>query len=317
MAGVTRWGLAVALFLSGCAGVSDPQGAPAAPTAGFDETTGGITGTVLDEEQLPLANAQVGLFRDEPAFQSITTTDPEGRFAFSNLEPARYRLIAQALGFDPATRNVDVRAGEAAAVPLVLTKVPVVQAYHHIIPFKGFFDCSWTYSVVLGATGPCGFTNLNSTTGNPLEQFWTKSKRAWNYPVGPNLMTMINELTWQKGSFATGDKLAVSFSYANRTTTHWYCNTVSTNPLKLRWERDPEDPNRGTCPTGTAQLPSGQPTAVPIKGQIVRSYVNTGPGSVGGQNLPVGLAYQQPFDLWATMFYGQSASSDFSAIPDT
>src|SRR5580704_13270517 len=49
-------------------------------------------------------------------FKRSTTTDTAGKFAFGNLAPNPYRLEVTAQGFNPLTRDVDVRS----AVPIDL-----------------------------------------------------------------------------------------------------------------------------------------------------------------------------------------------------
>jgi hypothetical protein len=49
-------------------------------------------------------------------------TDAEGRFAFANLSPGTYTLRATAPGYQPASKPVDVPAGDVDAYRLKLTQ---------------------------------------------------------------------------------------------------------------------------------------------------------------------------------------------------
>lgn len=63
---------------------------PAKPVVTNDRGTLRLEGQVIDEEQRPVAGAQVFLIQTE----STTTTAEDGTFSFENLAPRRYRLLA-------------------------------------------------------------------------------------------------------------------------------------------------------------------------------------------------------------------------------
>ena len=314
----------VALFvgagLAGCAAPSESAQAgdalaPAAP-ADFDESTGAITGLVTNDEAVPLAGAQVAIKSD--AHEQSTLSDPTGKFTLSRIPPGTYRLFAQMLGYGATAKSIDVLAGEEKQANVVLVALAIQQGYASIWSKKGYFDCSTTLA---GSTGPCGFLPVVGNVTYVADLFDT-TRRAFEYKVGPGVMDVFNEVTWKQGSFATGEKLRNTFSYHNRTTTHWWCSSTGTNPMRFHWERseDVEANEPGTCEGSGAQLPSGQPQAIPYKtGEMLRSFLNTGPArnpATGGDISQFGLAWQQNFEIWFSVFYWERAADDHSALKD-
>src|SRR5687768_4627316 len=93
---------------------------------------GTIRGRVVNQSGRPLPNARISLRRwglMEP--ESIhTTTDREGKFEVSGLQPVNYQIFAYLEGYVPLLRDLDdtqpaaYRAGDS--VTLVLTKGGVI-----------------------------------------------------------------------------------------------------------------------------------------------------------------------------------------------
>ncbi len=295
---------------------------PAAPPAEFDENTGGIEGTVFDEEGAPVPNVQVAV-QAASAEPLTILTDAVGKFSFSSLAPGTYQVFASALGYESAAKAVAVTAGESTSAQFVLVKITLINAYHEILMFKGFFDCTWANPT---GSGNCGYIGqTNGTTGNPLEPQWVNSKRKWNYLAGPGAMSVLHDLTWTPGSFATGSKMGMTLSHGpledgtQRTGTHRFCAASGFNPVQLQWTREDIEDD-GECLTGSAQVGgsiAGPPTIDP-EGLLLQSFVSTGVGQVPvlNEDLPVGVAYQQPFDLYVSLFYGEESPEGFTAFVD-
>lgn len=92
-----------------------------------------ISGTVVNESGRPLPNARVAPRRMgsmEPPGSTSTTTDGEGKFELSRLQPGSYQVLAYLLGYVQLLRALDdtqagiYRSGDS--VTLVLTKGGVI-----------------------------------------------------------------------------------------------------------------------------------------------------------------------------------------------
>jgi outer membrane receptor protein involved in Fe transport len=81
---------------------------------------GTVTGTIRDALERPLAGAQIRLEGTDGGVVARTTTDDQGHFSFSNVEPGTYAVVAEQKGFDRGTSIVTVSATEGATVDLAL-----------------------------------------------------------------------------------------------------------------------------------------------------------------------------------------------------
>ena len=100
----------------------------------------------------------------------------------------------------------------------------------------------------------------------------------------------------------------LNLAFGPATTSHWYCDSEGNSPLKLQWER-----GKG-CLTGDDNLPSSQPTEVPLEGQDVRIFLNSGNANPPLDVAETGLAFQQSFEIWATTYYWATAPEGYTAI---
>ncbi|HEX2449613.1 MAG TPA: TonB-dependent receptor [Gemmatimonadales bacterium] len=80
-----------------------------------------VSGTVTDTSGAPLTDARVTLIE----LARATTTDPEGRFSFTNVAPGAYRLSVSAIGFAPVIQRVTV--GDSAVSLQIRLKPSVVE----------------------------------------------------------------------------------------------------------------------------------------------------------------------------------------------
>src|SRR6202790_5001645 len=109
-----RWGriVSVGLQMILCLGALGLAPARAQGLGG----AGTVQGTVKDPTGGVMVAVTVEISNPVTGFKRSTTTDTAGKFAFGNLAPNPYRLEVTAQGFNPLTRDVDVRS----AVPLDL-----------------------------------------------------------------------------------------------------------------------------------------------------------------------------------------------------
>jgi outer membrane cobalamin receptor len=79
-------------------------------TASAQDNSGAIKGVVVNADGKPAAAASVQL----PAKQITVTTNEQGIFTFSNLQPGVYELVITLVGHSPVTQTVKVMAGKTA-----------------------------------------------------------------------------------------------------------------------------------------------------------------------------------------------------------
>ena len=118
------WLLLAALALSGCASarartVPDPD--PYQQPTGFTDDTGSVTGTVVDEEFVPLKDAIVGFIDPYQA----TKTDEAGHFEIGVLKPGDRNLYVIHLGHKAAGKRIHINVGAATDVLFILPVLPV------------------------------------------------------------------------------------------------------------------------------------------------------------------------------------------------
>src|ERR1700719_3097448 len=81
---------------------------------------GTVQGTVKDPTGGVMVAVAVDISNPVTGFKRSATTDAAGKFVFGNLAPNPYRLEVMAQGFNPLTRDVDVRSGVPIELDLSL-----------------------------------------------------------------------------------------------------------------------------------------------------------------------------------------------------
>lgn len=79
-------------------------------------TTGGISGVVVDPNNAIIAHARVTLKNNARGTTEQASTNTSGAYQFVLLEPGAYTITVEASGFQVATRQVNVTAGEPILV---------------------------------------------------------------------------------------------------------------------------------------------------------------------------------------------------------
>ena len=174
-----RWLVGVLLaasVLAGCAGgEGDPEagkGPGSDPFAGLTEDVdvasgkGAIVGVVVDAAIRPLSNATVEL----TSMGLNSSTDGEGRFVINDLEPGTYFLQATARRHASTQVSVEVLAGEATPVRILLVALETAEPYHTVLHFAGHAD-PWlgfgSFAVEVIAPGTLGCTCAWNITPDP------------------------------------------------------------------------------------------------------------------------------------------------------
>lgn len=156
--------VAIAILLSGCVGDTAPPGEGLDVTAG----TGGIRGVVVDDAIRPVPGAEVKLNTGEAA-----TSDQDGRFSFTGLDPGEYFVVARLPGYAAGQASTTVVAGVAdpPSVRILMVFLPDRQPSVTTVVMKGFYECAMGSSVV---TDSCDWPyrtahdTASNETGVPL-----------------------------------------------------------------------------------------------------------------------------------------------------
>ncbi|HEY4219310.1 MAG TPA: carboxypeptidase-like regulatory domain-containing protein [Gemmatimonadaceae bacterium] len=92
--------------------------------------TGTFLGTVArDSMDHAVGNAEVAV----PQLNLKTTTNYMGEFRIGQIPPGRYAITVRAVGFQPLTDSIDVKAGATVDGDIVLTALPVnLEAAHTV-----------------------------------------------------------------------------------------------------------------------------------------------------------------------------------------
>ena len=107
--------LAIAILFSSSMSQTSAQDKGATTGVGQNQA-GSISGTLTDSAGAVLRGAQVSI----PAKGMILSTDEQGRFFFSGLQPGDYAVSVSYIGFQKLTKTVTVNSGESTTVSLQL-----------------------------------------------------------------------------------------------------------------------------------------------------------------------------------------------------
>src|SRR5215469_16585706 len=86
----------------------------ASPFYGQSVTSGDIAGVVTDPSGAVIPNAKVTATNDATGAVQNTNTNGEGFYRFSFLQIGSYTISANAAGFQPSTRKVQVTVSQTA-----------------------------------------------------------------------------------------------------------------------------------------------------------------------------------------------------------
>src|SRR5947208_10676269 len=81
---------------------------------------GTLQGTVKDPTGGVMQAVEVKITNPVSGFSRTTTTDPAGKYVFSNLAPNPYHIVVEAQGFQKLERDVEVRTGVPITLDLAL-----------------------------------------------------------------------------------------------------------------------------------------------------------------------------------------------------
>lgn len=193
--------LLLSLALAGC---SDEPPAPAADDEQtFDELGGGVTadtglirGIVLDPTIVPIADVTVRLLG--PGLE--TTTNEDGAFVFSDLEPSTYFLEVEKVGYNSTQASAVVEAGveRPPIVKVQLLPNPSALPFYEEFHNKGYYTCATSAFTLCNFLDGvlCSVDNCNALDDNmvitvPIQKppTWINSEMVWESTqvLGQNL----------------------------------------------------------------------------------------------------------------------------------
>lgn len=279
---------AAMVISSGClGGEASPAAAPSSSGPPAAEL-GILEGLVVDAEQRPVAEATVRAESTELRVNRSATTGEDGRFRFADLPAGKYWVAVDALFFERSLQHVEVLAAEVAALTIALVDVADVPSlYVEVFTKKGFINCS-IHS--LGGYGPINF----------CEQV-AADEAKFELPLRADLANrgVVVEVTWSPATPVTGTDLELAM-----------CDEKDEvqDPLNCRssvgsgFRRD----TRGKTPLvlRVAELPLAD---------YPRFQVSVGDGGQTAARVP--LTFQQSFDLWMSLCYGEPCPLTYQARP--
>lgn len=287
--------LIMAVVVAGCAGGGAPSDDGTIVDRDPPEGGGTVEGLVTDDQVRPLGGAIVAVLDVD----AQTTTDDTGKFSLQGLQPGTVQVVAQKLGYETAARSVEVAEGEVAKVTFELAAIAVSEPYTEVLgPFAGYFDCRMGTLII---TGPCGAIG------------WPNDISTFHFEMHEDTDVLIGETRWEQGSAATSQNLRTSFSYGNRTSSHWFCSATGSSPTQ--WQFWMEDEDCVAQGGNTQQLPSDEPD-VPDPELDLITYVNTPFGGLSTDNPPVHLALQQRFEIMIALFQNSEPEEGYTPWPD-
>lgn len=212
--------------------VGDGPGIKSGP-ASFDESTGGIEGFVTDTELVPVPGALIGILHSETVTQDVTVlTDAAGRFSLSHVPPGSHVLQASALGYQSASKRIEVTVGQVTSVQLVVERLAVETARSFTNVYKLALD-AYMYrltpecmflsdSLPPSGVGPiednrnrlktCSGQRLGCDPSANCEVHFTEE-----FGMGKPWTAMVLEMTWQPQSTATGKSFMLDLNAPNIT----------------------------------------------------------------------------------------------------
>jgi Carboxypeptidase regulatory-like domain len=101
-----------------------PQVAGSAQQQHADQQQGSITGKIVDQSGATIVGAVVKLSRDGQSAGSETTSDEDGRFAFSRVPPGPFQLTVSSPGLASQGLSGTLQLAQAYVTPLITLVIP-------------------------------------------------------------------------------------------------------------------------------------------------------------------------------------------------
>jgi hypothetical protein len=96
------------------------------------QSSGTISGKIIDQSGAVIGGARVTLTRDDQSPSQEVLTDGDGQFSFPSLAPGPFHLTISSPGLTPQTIDDTLQPGEAHALPLVMLSVATQVTEVHV-----------------------------------------------------------------------------------------------------------------------------------------------------------------------------------------
>lgn len=311
--GVLRAGtaaLGLLLVLSGCGskGGVVPPGETfiplTAPPGSHDRKTCAIEGTVVDDEELPVPDAQVGLLAGT---LNTTRTAQDGRFAFSFVTPGIHHMAATKDGFETSAASVTCEADSVADVLIPLKPTPAPRRPHAAIltPMSGLVACAAGVPLA-GGSAAADYCTRYGLSAN--------GQSAFNVSLENDTVTaFVIELAWTRTSGFGAEYLSLIYPAIPATKPVQYTSRGEHHPAGSRVA--------GPSPVAV-KAETTDPTKAVLNGQRasleVRAYSSTHQEFLADPTNDKSslLVTEQPFKVYAAIFYnGEPVPADFTMLP--
>ncbi len=328
MAGIGTSGLVALLFvgtlLSGCIAAESTSTEPL--PASFDETTGAVSGLVVNDEGLPIGGALAGI--RETGAQTIA--DVGGVFTFSNIPSGEYTLDVSQLGFESASKRVTVVTGEVAHINFGLAAIAVEGPWYETIQEQGNVQCSfraypgvptttlsglppWTTGVAA-----CGVQQGGVIPVLPDDRFLI----IYEIPAGS--IEMLAEMEWQSTQ-ATGSALGFAFEIQGRSNDPdaSYPSPRGKSPLRTHVNESTMIAVDET--SGAECIPEGCSVHTRVFAEAETTGITT-PVPIGpfpdpmgdpADRVDVGITLDQRYTIFLTHFHGDVMPEGFTSLADS
>lgn len=313
----------LAAVLSGCAGGgADPGAGP----GGAADGSAVLAGLVVDEVVRPVGGARVEASGN--GFAGNTTTGADGLFRFEGLVPGTYLVSVSKESYSPHQQAAVAEAGvaEPELLRFQLVFEPGSLPYSTLYKYEGLHECGFNFmrvcsnvniltSIVVCQYGPCP----GNVTGD-------RSLFFQRIEGGPSFIQA--ELVWEP---TTEPGRALNFYIGGGNVSELQLGTASTyngtggpSPLMLRisnhegegaWCRRMSDP---PCPVPDTlnQSRIGTERALLVQVDAGPTYPAGFPGCEDVGYCGAGFSAQQPFTMFATVFYGYEPPVDWLFVED-
>ncbi len=325
------------MLLAGCLGgddIDDDDGGDGSGSAQVSDDQGAIWGAVSSDIFEPLSGARIELLTmNRTLTDHAAQTDDKGEFTISHVEPGQFILFVTRVGYESNQRSVEVVAKEVTNVRFQLNPLARVGPWVEDFDRAGDVQYAYSYQVevptqgcIIGPTVPfwgelktCGGSRGPSTAGEtrvgPVEvpEGWSNSGTGSNFRESDleDVKTIIVEMEWTPaGPF--GETFLMDFMCSDMP--RGAGGAILVNEHDCYFEARGESPLQHR---------------VDEEHWLERDYNHTGTwaarvfatfgmlGTHGLTGVDIGLAYEQTFDIYWTVFHGEPAPEGYSRLPDS